>query len=702
MQSKFIKYFNYTLLITVLFLVGASVLFTSCDDDDDDGYGNNVLFESYGPMPVARGAELRFVGRNMDKVSAIILPDNIEIAEFGTKTSELVTITVPQNAVEGNVIVKTPQGDITTKTPLSFSEPISIASFSPSTVKAGMELTITGDYLNLVKEVIFTDLVSVGDTAFISQSRENLKLLIPAMAQTGKFSVSNGAEDPIIVFSEESLIVKLPTFSTIMPNPIKAGKTLTITGTDLDLVKTIILGGNIEITSFVSQSETEITINVPADTKDGKVTLIPASAVNVESELELILVVPIVSVTPTTVKNGNEITVTGTDLDLIDQIIFGGDKQGTIVSTDSTIQMVVSVPDDAITGEVIFMTKAEKQVSGGTLTLVDPVFTSFSPATAKANTNIIIEGTNLDLVVTIVFTGGIEGVIRERSESQLTVNVPIGAKDGNITLVTKNGNQVQSAGEIAVPPNLPEITSFSESKGVPGEILTINGTNLLLIKELIFPGNITATAYGIKSDEMVEVYIPMDVAKGVGTIKIITYEGEQGFTPEIFIGGTDPIVDPALMITDCEDPDVPGSWDDHIEIGNDPAYALSGNYIHGIITALSGWQWIWGNNSFAFPSVTSADHVLKIDVRVEKPFGASNVNFQMELGGNRIDIGAFGITTPNGTTTGWITVTYDLSTFGALPATIPSGGEWGINLGSADGDIDISGLYIDNIRYEKK
>jgi hypothetical protein len=129
----------------------------------------------------------------------------------------------------------------------------------------------------------------------------------------------------------------------------------------------------------------------------------------------------------------------------------------------------------------------------------------------------------------------------------------------------------------------------------------------------------------------------------------------------------------------------------------EPAYF--GNVVHGKATALTGWAWLWGNNWYAFPSVTSADHVFKMDVNLTKPFGTTNVHFQMELGGNRIDLGAMGVSTP--TTTGWVTVTYDLSTMG-LPATIPSGGEWGINFWYADGPVDISGLYIDNMRYEKK
>jgi hypothetical protein len=698
MQTKFIKYCNYALLFSTLCIVSISVLLTSCKKEETD---TTIVLNSFGPMPIARGAELQFIGKNLDKVTSVVIPDNIEITTFTTKTSKLITVTVPQNAVPGLVVLKTSQGDITTKTEIGFSEPISIAGISPATIKPGSELTITGDYLNLVNEVIFTDRVSVAKALFTSQSRGELKLNVPASAKTGKIAVSNGADDPVIVYSATDLSVILPVFTSITPNPVKAGTQLSIAGTNLDLVKTVVLGGNKNITTFVSQSATGIVLTVPVDTKDGKVTLIPASAVNIVSANDLVMVIPTVSVTPTTLKNGADITVTGTNLDLVDKVIFGGAKQGTIKPGGTGTQILVTVPNDAITGVVTFVTKATKEVPGPSITIIDPVFTSFSPLSAKANADIVISGTDLDLVVDALFTGNIKGTIGTRSGTQMTVTVPVGAKTGKITLITKNGNKVLSPVDITILTNLPDFTSFSEAKGSPGKILTLNGTGMLLIKELVFPGNITATAYGIKTDTKVEVYVPQNTTPGYGVIKMITYEGEQGLLPHIFIGGTDPVVDPALMIVDCTNPDIPGNWGGNIEVASDPLYTLSGNYIHGTKSALSGWSWIWGNNWFAFPSVTTANNVFKVDVNITKPFGTTNVHFQMEFGGNRVDLGAFGITTATGKTEGWVTITYDLSTLG-LPATIPSNGEWGINFWYADGPVDITGLYMDNLRFQHK
>lgn len=707
MQKKLIKIRIWALLFATLCTVGASVLLTSCQKEEPD---TKVALLSFGPMPIARGAELKFIGRNLDKVTAVVLPDNLTITTFTTKTPTLLTITVPQEAVPGYVVLKTPDGDITTKTEIGFSEPISIASFSPATVKAGDELTITGDYLNLVGEVILTDRVSVLKANFTSQSRTQIKLTVPAAAQTGKIAVSDAKEDPIIVYSTTSLTVKLPAFTSVTPNPVKAGTALTIAGTDLDLVKSIILGGNKTITTFTSQSATEIVLTVPADTKDGKVTMIPASGVKVTTADDLVMVVPTVSVTPVTLKNGQDITVTGTNLDLIDKVIFGGNKQGTIKVGGTPTQILVTVPNDAITGVVKFITKALKEVTGPTITMINPVLVSFTPTSAKPGTDITISGTDLDLVVDVVFTGNIKGAIGTRSETQMLVTIPVGAKTGKITLVAKNGTTVQSAIDITILANLPTFGSYTEFRGEPGKILTINGTNLLLVKELIFPGNIVATAYGVKTDTKIEVYVPMNVTRGYGTIGILTYEGEQGIFPQIFFGATDPVVDPALMINNFEiGTDGHGlSWDNWsgaVELGSDPAIAISGNYMHGVLPALNGWTWIWGcnHNQMPKPSVTKADHYLKMDVNITRPFVAGTGSFTMKLAGTDIDIGHLGLQNTDGSwsTPGWITITFDLATYSALPAVIPSSGDWGMTLWTGV-NMDLTGLYVDNIRFEHK
>lgn len=704
-----IKFRNWALLFATICVVGAGLLFTSCEGKEEED--TKVVLQSFGPMPIARGAELKFIGLNLDKVTAVILPDNITISTFTKKEARLLTLTVPQEAVPGYVVLKTPDGDITTKTTIGFSEPISIAGLTPATVKAEDELTITGDYLNLVEEVILTDRVTVTEDDFTSHTRTEIKLVVPAEAQTGKIAVSNGAEEPIIVYSASTLTVTLPAFTTVTPNPVKAGTNLTIAGTNLDLVLSVKLGGGkvIEAANFVSRTATQIVLAVPADTKDGKVILVPASGVEVSTATDLVMVVPTVSVTPVTLKNGQDITVTGTNLDLVDHVIFGGDKQGTIKAGGTATQILVTVPDDAVDGVVTFVTKADKEIAGPNLTMIVPAFSSFSPTSARANSTVTLSGTDLDLVTKVIFTGGLEGSIGTRTGTSLAVTVPVGAKTGKITIVTKNGTQVVSAIDFTLLANLPTFGSYTETRGEPGKILTINGTNMLLVKELIFPGEKKATAYGSKSDTRIEVYVPEDVTFGTGTIRLVTYEGEEGFFPELYFGGTDPVLNQTFCFFDFNGTGKDSWWGNAIGSGilNDPASSADGTPYWNI-NGMGGSGW-WdglffrnGSNNFVTTGVDVNTWAVRFDINVREAITEGDL--RIRLGSYFYHFQPWNGVAGGFKTTGWITVTCPLTGFktddgtASIPDAALGGSEFGM-IWSHGVSVKVN-MGIDNVRFE--
>jgi hypothetical protein len=173
------KSLNYGVALCLLAIVA---LVAGCDDKDKD-IGAQVVLKSFGPS-VLRGGELKFVGVNLNKVTAVVLPENVEIpsSSFKTQTSTVITLDVPDEAVEGIVILKTPNGDIPTKTPLGILEPITIESISPNPARPGDVITITGTYLNLISMVEFGGLQQV--TEFESQSRTALQVRVPGAAVT--------------------------------------------------------------------------------------------------------------------------------------------------------------------------------------------------------------------------------------------------------------------------------------------------------------------------------------------------------------------------------------------------------------------------------------------------------------------------------------------------------------------------------------
>ncbi|MBE0667270.1 MAG: IPT/TIG domain-containing protein, partial [Bacteroidales bacterium] len=359
-------------------------------------------------------------------------------------------------------------------------------------------------------------------------------------------------------------------------------------------------------------------------------------------------------------------------------------------------QILVTVPDDAVSGVVTFITKATKEVSGPALTIIDPVFSSFTPTTSKPGVDITISGTNLDLVTNVKFVGGVEGVIGTRSETALDVTIPVGAKDGKITLVTMNGSEVVSPGDITVLSNLPNFTSFSETKGTPGAILTLNGTNMLLIKELVFPGGIYATAFGVKTDTKVEVYVPMTVTTGFGQITVITYEGEQGLLPSLFFGGTDPITPATIMINDFNgDGASQSTWGGVVTFGM-PSVNLNGTAAMLGLTG-AGWNWTWAqnwDNTRRPPLANPENYVLKMDICIITP--APGVDAGICLKGWDT---APGLGQPFNTSTSgnWITLTFDVLTAGMV---IDGTGDWGIWING--GSYDLTGIMIDNLRFDPK
>src|SRR5688572_16026663 len=98
-----LKKYNKIKVLPSLLLLALPLFFVSCDKDDDDA-SNDIVLESFGPT-VLRGEELRFIGKNLTKVTSIVLPQGVEIpaSSFKTHTATLIVIDVPDNATEGLV-----------------------------------------------------------------------------------------------------------------------------------------------------------------------------------------------------------------------------------------------------------------------------------------------------------------------------------------------------------------------------------------------------------------------------------------------------------------------------------------------------------------------------------------------------------------------------------------------------------------------
>ena len=272
-----------------------------------------VVLKAYGPQPVVRGGILRFVGSNLEKVVSVTIPGvaplTPEVVTAGVHSE--IRVTVPKDGPElGYPVLTLADGStITAKTQLSYSEPILFESFSPTEVLPGTTITIKGDYLNLIHEVILPGDVYVSDDQFISHDRYSIKVIVPDIACSGKIilgTVDEAEEEDEkvlatlnLIESDEDLIV-ITAEGALTAKSYKAGDAVTIKGTNLNLTKKVELEGA-DVTEFVA-TESTLTFVLPDTATDGEVLMVMASEVAVLAG-EITTVVPVVSgVTPAPVK----------------------------------------------------------------------------------------------------------------------------------------------------------------------------------------------------------------------------------------------------------------------------------------------------------------------------------------------------------------------------------------------------------------
>jgi hypothetical protein len=339
-------------LLGMLMVVG---IVTSCDKDDDAVSSDKVELLNFGPSGASPGDTLRFFGNNLQKVTAIQFTGEaaatVEQKDFKSQSSELIQLLLPAAAEKGYVTLKTPEGDVVSKTQFNLGVTTIVTAVTDQ-ARPGGNITITGDYLNWVTKVTFAKDKVV--ESFVSQSINELVVTVPADAETGPLILTYGGTDSADVQTGDTLIVTLPVATAFSPNPVKHQTNLTITGTDLDLVKKVFFTAvSTGVTSFVSQSATQLVVNVPEGAKKGTITLEAASGKQTVSGFELDLVLPAVTtIGPNPIDPGADLTITGTNLDLVTSVSFENAAPVTTFTSQTATQIVVTVPSGVLRGPI--------------------------------------------------------------------------------------------------------------------------------------------------------------------------------------------------------------------------------------------------------------------------------------------------------------------------------------------------------------
>lgn len=485
------KKINNIFTLLVMALMGLSLAACSNDDLDTNQYQGGVSLNAFGPSPVMRGGQLRFIGSNLDQIREVRIPGvdaitTIEVVKAGVPSE--IRVTVPHDGPEvGNVVlVANNDQEITTKSTLTYTEGIVIKSITPSAMP-GDVIEIKGDedgYLNLIHSMAFADNVVVSEKDFLQHDRYTIKVKVPEDAKTGKLqfytadlTVGDAAKlDYQIVLSDDRLIVGTPTVAKVKGRnevdaegtiTAKAGETVTVTGDYMQLIKAVKVGG-VEITEFtIAEDGKSLSFVLPAEAPDGAIDLVCKSDVEVPAAMVETVKPSDCVAAPAPVKAGAALTISGKDMDLVTAVEFDNADalSGEAISVAADKVVVTAVPETATEGK-LRLVMANGQKVEVDFTLVKPTATGYNANPASAGSTIQITGTDLDLVKSVDF-GGAEANVEKDDVSAdgttLNVKVPMAAKSGAPVLKLANGVTI----------NAPELTIkeavFCYVTELPGE-----------------------------------------------------------------------------------------------------------------------------------------------------------------------------------------------------------------------------------------
>ena len=529
--------FRYSILLALCSFIGL----VSCTREEistDQFSDDAVVFGAFAPNPVVRGAELRIMGSNLDKIVEVQIPGSepiteIEVVSSG-RVSEIRVVTPAAGAedasVTGPIVITDNAGNTyQSMAELTFTEGIVLDSFSPANAMPGDEVTVKGDYLYNVQQIVLNNGVYVTGDQITAKSRRELKFIVPSNAVTGPVTIGDVDENnnpegliPNNVPSKEELVIGDPTVKAADRGAVKAGDQITVTGEYLNMIAGANFGG-VAVDYTVAEDGKSLVAALPATAVDGDFVLVSYAGKEFNAGAYTTVIPTNVAIkAESRYKAGLNAVISGKNLDLVTGAALAGTALEYAFADN---KITFSIPAAAVDGTVVLSLANGKTVETEAIELVKPVITEMTPLELFAgDESITVKGSDLDLVVAAALGGREEEIEVAADGKSIKVATTVSSVSGKIALSLANGVVVESADAVKV--NYHSLVIVTEMPAMQhiGQEVVLKGSNFSLV-ENIFIGETKVTQYSLRTDEEVRFLMPWNKV-GMYNIEFHLFSGD--------------------------------------------------------------------------------------------------------------------------------------------------------------------------------
>ena len=371
----------------------------------DITYSEPIIFDDFSPKNAMPGDVITIKGDYMNNIRAVQFTGGAVVTEFPAQSRYEMKVVVPANAITGKLIIadvdenNNPDGLIPnlfySQAELVIGEP-TVKAADRGTLKAGAEVTVTGEHLEMIQSVNFGG-VDVDFT--VAEDGKSLTVALPDTAVDGD----------LVLVSFAGTQHSAGTYATLVPSELeiapetryKAGLNAVVTGKDLDLVTSAALAGT--ALEYV-YADGALTFTIPAAAVDGAVTLTLANGKTVDTEAVELVKPVITAVAPLELYAGDEpVIVSGEDLDLVVSATLGGrDEEIEVAADGKSVKVATTV--SSVSGKIVLALE-----NGVTVESADDVKVNYHSlvivtemlAMQHIGQEVVLKGSNFSLVENI-------------------------------------------------------------------------------------------------------------------------------------------------------------------------------------------------------------------------------------------------------------------------------------------------------------